>query len=128
MDDALLSKLRNKLLFALGIIVSAVLLIGDEDSPGMVAQMQEETQLADQGEPVENSPALPDEPGLAEANPEAEVELNNWYAQAGPSEAEEPVGIDDSHLIDNTKPFLETNPAEPVAGAEVGIEVDEIVR
>ncbi len=121
MADGWLLKQRKKLLFAAMIIVSAIILVGEEDDPGMVAQLHEGSPTTAPGS--ETGPALPVQAEAApmmQGDDESQVELTDWYSQAGPLPAEEPAPIDDGHLVTDTTPFVSADPFQPEADTQAG--------
>ncbi len=115
MEESVFRTQRKKLI-AIGLLLLAVVLaVGREDEPGMVAQFAEDEgaqQLT--GQPVEQE--MPVENYVAPA-PAEDRDLAGWYASAGTHDAPvDPAPEDKSHLINDTKPLVSTDPQAEAQG------------
>lgn len=114
MEDGLLRKQGKKLLVIALVLLATAYLVGGEEDPGMIGQMQDPDAIAKAtpyAEPARFESNPPPANVQQQSNARQDPSLDAWYAAAGPNEKVEPEPIDDSHLITSTDPI---EPAGPI--------------
>ncbi|WP_324829126.1 hypothetical protein [Qipengyuania zhejiangensis] len=113
MEDGLFTNHGKKLLMVGLFLLCVALLVGGEDDPGMIAQMNERvpgasTEPAAMDLPVQvaTKPASPRPNRRSSEN----LTLEQWYADASPPEVLDPEPVDESYLIDDTAPMVDPTP------------------
>lgn len=121
MEDGLFTNQGKKLLFVGIFLVLVAALVGGEEDPGMIAQVADENGTAQSpatypGNSVNlaEPEAVVRDPRPMNRSPADDTRLEDWYAEAGPTEPVDPQPADESHLINDTQPAVS---AEPQAGA-----------
>ncbi|QPC98523.1 hypothetical protein [Qipengyuania soli] len=117
MEDGLFTNQGKKLLFVAIFLVLVAALVGGEEDPGMIAQIsdQEGTQSAPTASVA--SASTYSEPEVVVRDPRpverpsaSDTSLEDWYAEAGPSEPVDPQPVDESYLINDTQPAVSAEP------------------
>ncbi|UYH54384.1 hypothetical protein N6L26_10005 [Qipengyuania sp. SS22] len=127
MDDGLPPGVLKKLAMVGLFLLAVLLLVGGEDDPGLIGQLGDGAPGdADYGEPretevVSSSPEPP--PPARRPDPS----LSAWYAESetsGPAEPTplSPAPLDDSYLINDAAPTVDTSASAPPPGAVVSRE------
>lgn len=115
MEDSVLFKQRKKLIVIALFLVGVMLMIGGEDDPGMIGQVQDTALAGDEltsapqvGSRTLSSPQMPEQ---LEETPE----LDAWYSQTASDGPAEPAPVNDDHLINDTTPMINAAPI-PASG------------
>ncbi|MBX7494410.1 hypothetical protein K3172_00915 [Qipengyuania sp. 6B39] len=117
MEDGLFTKQGKKLLMVGIFLVVVASLVGGEDNPGLLAEVSEQEAGLDQPPPAYQVPpagqmAVSQSP-VSSPRPQVRQDdsaLDAWYASAAPVEPLDPQPVDESHLIDDTQPFVSAEP------------------
>ncbi len=114
MEDGPFSGYGKKLLLIGLFLWGVAVLVGGEDDPGLFAQIGEARPPAPAPAPA---PAVSRPPPMAQElqsrSPRrggSDPELDAWYAEAGKIQESAPAPLDESHLIDDTRPIVTTEP------------------
>ena len=117
MEDGLFTNQGKKLLFVALFLVLVAALVGGEEDPGMIAQISDKDGA--QGAPTAgiastNAYSEPEvtvrDPRPVERPSASDTSLDDWYAEAGPSEPVDPQPVDESYLINDTQPSVSADP------------------
>ncbi|MFA6218974.1 MAG: hypothetical protein WC692_04245 [Erythrobacter sp.] len=113
MEDGLFTHQGKKLMLIGFFLWCVAMLIGDEDDPGMIAQVSEggaDGLVSHEPGVDEQAYVPPPQAARVEARPPQDASLDAWYAEAAPNEVVNPEPVDESHLIDDTQPVVSAEP------------------
>ncbi|MEZ5681304.1 MAG: hypothetical protein R3E14_08400 [Erythrobacter sp.] len=115
MEDGLFTNQGKKLLFIALFLVLVAALVGGEDDPGMIAQLSDGNAkaVAPKGftpPPEHQQNVVVRNPRPAARNDRNNTSLEDWYAEAAPSEPLDPEPVDESYLINDTQPAVSAAP------------------
>ena len=126
MEESIFRTQRKKLIVIGLFLLAIALAVGREDEPGMVAQIAEQEGVPSSAAATASQSVDP----VADYTPaesRQDDDLASWYASAGANDPPADTAPEDkSHLINDTRPLVSTDPLiQPQGARQAGVQAGQ---